>query len=368
MPYNSKTNWTENEIVNPSDMNRIEQGIKDLHEHTPVTSEISQDGTRRFLDVVTTSGNGINYAATLYPAPAGYYTGMTIILKPHVTSGTNTPTLNVNGLGAKNIARGNFLGGGHYDSSPSWFKSTNVYTLVYDGVRFIAINIPKLSYDDLLDVPTSFDASIITQDANHRFVTDAEKTTYSNKAPKTEAVVTGGTSSAFTATIPEISTLYDGLIICVRPHAASSADPTLNLNNTGAIPIVRYLSIGSGYGVVSSSNSGWLGQNRTVTLRFTNVSGTYYWIVLDSPKTRWDDILNTPTTFTPATHSHAWGSITNKPSDIMQRGMAQTMTERLSAGGPQEETIAQVRNAVILPAGTTDFSEVETDTLIFVKE
>lgn len=45
-----------------------------------------------------------------------------------------------------------------------------------------------------------------------------------------------------------------------------------------------------------------------------------------------------------------------------------TMTGDLIAGGLQEETLAQVRNAVILEAGTTDFSDVPNNTLIFVKK
>lgn len=45
-----------------------------------------------------------------------------------------------------------------------------------------------------------------------------------------------------------------------------------------------------------------------------------------------------------------------------------SMTGTLTAGGLQDELIAQVRNAVIAPAGTEDFSSYPNNCLIFVKK
>lgn len=61
-------------------------------------------------------------------------------------------------------------------------------------------------------------------------------------------------------------------------------------------------------------------------------------------------------------------SIDDLPVNIMQRSVAQTMTQPLTAGGAQAETTSQVRNVAILPSGTIDFSSISNNTLILVKE
>ena len=43
MAYSAKTNWQNNEIVNPADMNRIEQGIKDANDKGESTDSRLQD-------------------------------------------------------------------------------------------------------------------------------------------------------------------------------------------------------------------------------------------------------------------------------------------------------------------------------------
>ncbi len=61
---------------------------------------------------------------------------------------------------------------------------------------------------------------------------------------------------------------------------------------------------------------------------------------------------------------NAWNTLA-AVTDFMRTSTAQTMSEMLVAGGQLDETMAQVRNAVILPSTTTDFSEVPNQTLIF---
>jgi len=52
---------------------------------------------------VTTAGTVPNYTVTLYDGPSSYYDGLTFVIKPHSNQNETTPTLNVNGLGAKNL-------------------------------------------------------------------------------------------------------------------------------------------------------------------------------------------------------------------------------------------------------------------------
>ena len=52
---------------------------------------------------VRTAGTQPNYTVTLYDGPSSYYDGLTFVIQPHSNQGQNSPTLNVNGLGAKNL-------------------------------------------------------------------------------------------------------------------------------------------------------------------------------------------------------------------------------------------------------------------------
>ena len=56
------------------------------------------------LQAVTTAGDGAAYTATI-PGLTELAAGVSILINPHVTSTSATPTLNVNGLGAVAIRR-----------------------------------------------------------------------------------------------------------------------------------------------------------------------------------------------------------------------------------------------------------------------
>ena len=77
----------------------------------------------------TSGGTANAQTVTLTPAPAAYVDGMEVTFLAGFTN-TSATTLNVNGLGAKDIFDGpSALAGGE-------IVINNIYTLVYDGVRF----------------------------------------------------------------------------------------------------------------------------------------------------------------------------------------------------------------------------------------
>lgn len=105
--------------------------------------------------------------------------------------------------------------------------------------------------------PASHPASIITQDANNRFTTDAEKAAWNAKAGTAVATTTSnglmsaadktllnnntgfgttaGTATAYTVTLSSAPTaLVAGLRFSFKSHIASGANPTLNPNALGA--------------------------------------------------------------------------------------------------------------------------------------
>lgn len=56
------------------------------------------------MQAVTTEGTGYAYTVTI-PGITALTAGLSILVNPHVNGGTTSPTLNVNGLGAKEIKR-----------------------------------------------------------------------------------------------------------------------------------------------------------------------------------------------------------------------------------------------------------------------
>jgi hypothetical protein len=109
MTYIGKTNWTNNEIVEAVDMNRIEQGITDAGAYAVAT------GTN-------------NYLATISGYTLGE--GKTVRIK-FTNANTGASTLNINGTGAKSIVKGN----GSALSSGN-IKAGQICNLVYTGSVF----------------------------------------------------------------------------------------------------------------------------------------------------------------------------------------------------------------------------------------
>ena len=99
--------------------------------------------------------------------------------------------------------------------------------------------------------PTTHPASMIVEDATHRFVTDTEKSTWNNKQNKltagTNVSISGNTISATNTTYSTATTSANGLM--------SSTDKR-NLNN---IQVTGIKVITSGSFTTASLPNGWLG-------------------------------------------------------------------------------------------------------------
>ncbi|OBR62393.1 hypothetical protein A7K91_01885 [Paenibacillus oryzae] len=77
-----------------------------------------------------TTGTGTAYTVTFSPAITEYKPGLRLTISFHLANGTS-PTINVNGLGAKDIIRSNMT------SPPAGFmRIWSIHTLVYNGTAF----------------------------------------------------------------------------------------------------------------------------------------------------------------------------------------------------------------------------------------
>lgn len=81
-------------------------------------------------------GSANAYTATLSPAPVAYATGMTVAFKA-ANANTGASTINVNGLGAKNLKV--FCGGGKVPLPANFIVTGSVIFAFYDGTDFVVL-------------------------------------------------------------------------------------------------------------------------------------------------------------------------------------------------------------------------------------
>lgn len=107
-------------------------------------------GAATGIPIVTTTGSGSAYKATV-PGITELKKGINIIMIPHIPSTAYTPTLDVNGLGAKQIRRYATKGTGDtlYSGIRTKWLSSYPHRLMYDGAGWIVTELPKPSAIDL---------------------------------------------------------------------------------------------------------------------------------------------------------------------------------------------------------------------------
>lgn len=94
---------------------------------------------------IKTEGSGEAYTAVV-PGITALETGVSFLLVPHVTSTTKTPTLNVNGLGAKNLRQPLTMNTGATTTAAldTWLTAGKPVRVTYDGTLW-EIDIPRPS-------------------------------------------------------------------------------------------------------------------------------------------------------------------------------------------------------------------------------
>lgn len=113
------------------------------------------------------------------------------------------------------------------------------------------------------------------------------KALLNNKADKSQAVfyIEGNSTATgvWLGSHSDITSYYDGLTIAYKVNIAGASNLTLNINNLGAVPVVRN---------TSSAVTTHYGVNSVVVLTYTEDEGTAYWKISDydsDTKTRSSD-------------------------------------------------------------------------------
>lgn len=126
---------------------------------------------------ITTEGDGSAYTATV-PWIKELVVGMSFIMVPHVVSTSTSPTLNVNGLGAKRILRRTtaVATGSQPGASTSWLLANYPFRVIYDGICWVVEGQPKPTASDLFG--TVAEATKASQDGEGNVIVD----TYATKS------------------------------------------------------------------------------------------------------------------------------------------------------------------------------------------
>ncbi len=157
------------------------------------------------------SGSANAYVVTLSPVPGSYTTGMAISVKITNTN-TTASTINVNGLGTKNIkylnagaiAAGDLVAGG-------------ISHLIYDGTQF-----------QLLDP-----ATIVTSTGSYATQAGVQDQSYIYAAD-------GGSANAYAVTLsPAAASYVTGMKISTKIANANTGASTINVNSLGTKSIKR---------------------------------------------------------------------------------------------------------------------------------
>jgi hypothetical protein len=100
--------------------------------------------TPDFIEYAVATGTD-TYAITLSPAPTKYLAGMKLLVRFKNANSINTPSLNVNTLGAKTLIRN---GANLYVGD---IKAGGIYEIEYNGVDFVVLNPSLVGTNELID-------------------------------------------------------------------------------------------------------------------------------------------------------------------------------------------------------------------------
>jgi hypothetical protein len=229
---------TEFQLVNPQ---TATSGLPSIAAHTFLGNNSGSTATAAADSIGAQDSGPGRYAsgagsvnvltATLSPAVTSYTSGLEVLVLPNLANTTTTPTINLNGLGAKNITRfgTNVLSAGD-------LSTTALADLIYDGTEFQLMNpqtatggLPSIAAHTFLGNPG---ASSATAAATAIGPQDSGPPRYAAAA---------GSVNALTATmVPAVTSYVTGLEVVILPNLANTTTtPTVNLNSLGAVTITK---------------------------------------------------------------------------------------------------------------------------------
>lgn len=146
----TSTNPVQNKIISEA-INNLNTLVGDTEVSTQIANAVAKKADlEASYYTVSATGDGTAYTAAI-PGLTTLSVGTKCVIVPDTTSTTSSPTLNVNGLGAKGIRRRlssmpTSLQAGY---STTWITANKPFSLVYDGTYWIVDGLTKPAASDL---------------------------------------------------------------------------------------------------------------------------------------------------------------------------------------------------------------------------
>ena len=206
-------------------INKVES--KEVYEYMKNNNLINEDEIYLAPEdnvAAATSSDGVAYTATV-SCVESLTAGVSFIMIPNKTSTTTTPTLNVNGLGAKQIKRrlSNMATTTQSGYANTWISINKPFTVVYDGTYWIIEGMSKPVGADIYGTVPQAKA-----DADGNVIADTYATIAMLKSmlPKVSTVTLnktwGGTSSPYYQDVT-LSCVTETSVVDLQPTPAQLA-------------------------------------------------------------------------------------------------------------------------------------------------
>lgn len=206
---------------------------------------------------VTTAGDGAAYTATV-PGITTLTAGVSFIMVPHVVSTSTTPTLNVNGLGAKTIRRrlSAIATGVQSGYTTSWLAVNTPYRVIYDGTYWIVEGNTKPSASDLYGAVPVEKAGVATGGTTGQVLAKKSGTDYDVEWITPAAEITTDATLTQSGAAADAKAVGDALAnIVTDVYSASTTAPSntkLLWIDTGNGGIMKYYN-GSAWVAIAST-------------------------------------------------------------------------------------------------------------------
>lgn len=118
-----------------------------------ILDKLNEGGERgKIYGPATTAGSAGAYTLNIKDITS-LYSGLMLVVILHIQSNITTPTLNINNLGAKQIAIYNDNNGYTQPATIDAYDANNPLLLIYDGTRFRLINITRATWERIENKP-----------------------------------------------------------------------------------------------------------------------------------------------------------------------------------------------------------------------
>lgn len=224
--------------------------------------------------LATTAGTSTAYTAVLDPAPTEMYVGMRVTIIPHVTSTSKNATLNVNGLGAKEIRqRSSNTNIALLAEAKDFLVAGKPAGLMYDGTYWVMTEFSRPAWWDIRSKPDLVQPSNIKAGENVSVSVSGTNVTISaEKTPVADNLTSASATTALSAKqgkvlnekIAELQTEADGKLDASDLIAGNNVDIAVSdgkvtisaaggSGGSGGVDIVDYLDSTSKISALSAN-------------------------------------------------------------------------------------------------------------------